>query len=153
MGAIISQPRLAAMPIITTFLPRGYFSLSFDFRMSHLMQCPKVVHASDAAPSFQASCRNVDRLLGELPDRDERAQNQAWIHYELERIATLFFGANQKGVSGLLLVLRLIYCVRLFIHDTNFTRQVLAAMTMIIKFLPRHIAAVIASRSRARVRG
>jgi len=75
-------------------------------------------------------------LLGELPDRDERAQNQAWIHYELERIATLFFGANQKGVSGLLLVLRLIYRVRLFIHDTNFTRQVLAAMTMIIKFLP-----------------
>jgi hypothetical protein len=84
-------------------------------------------------------------LLGELPDRDERAQNQAWIHYELERVATLFFGANQKGVSGLLLVLRLIYRVRLFIHDTNFTRQVLAAMTMIIKFLPRHIAAVIAS--------
>jgi ribosomal protein L31E len=80
-------------------------------------------------------------LLRELPDRDERAQNQAWIHYELERIATLFFGANQKGVSGLLLVLRLIYRVRLFIHDTNFTRQVLAAMTMIIKFLPRHIAA------------
>jgi hypothetical protein len=78
-------------------------------------------------------------LLRELPDRDERAQNQAWIHYELERIATLFFGANQKGVSGLLLVL---HCrVGLFIHDTNFTRQVLAAMTIIIKFLPHQIAA------------
>jgi hypothetical protein len=29
----------------------------------------------------------------------------------------------------------------LFIHDTNFTRQVLAAMTIIIKFLPHQIAA------------
>jgi len=80
-------------------------------------------------------------VLRELPDRDERAQNQAWIHYELERIPTFFFGANQKGVSGLLVVLRLISRVRLFIHDTNFTRQVLAAMTIIIKFLPHDIAA------------
>jgi len=87
-------------------------------------------------------------MLGELPDRDERAQNQAWIHYELERIATFFFGANQKGVSGLLLVLRLICRVRLFIHDPNFTRQVLAAMTIIIKFLPHDIAAGIAARDR-----
>ena len=79
--------------------------------------------------------------MRELSDRDERAQNQAWIRYELECIATLFFGANQKGVSGLLLVLRLIYRVRLFVHATNFTRQVLAAMTIIIKFLPHHIAA------------
>jgi hypothetical protein len=80
-------------------------------------------------------------VLRELPDRDERAQNQAWIHYELERIATFFFGANQKGVSGLLVVLRLICRVRLFIHALNFTRQVLAAMTSIIKFLPHDIAA------------
>ena len=80
-------------------------------------------------------------MLRELADRDERAQNQAWIRYELEGIATFFFGANQKGVSGLLLVLRLICRVRLFIHDTNFTRQVLAAMTIIIKFLPHDIAA------------
>ena len=79
-------------------------------------------------------------MLGELPDRDERAQNQAWIHYELERIATFFFGANQKGVSGLLVVLRLICRVRFFIHATNFTRQLLAAMTMIIKILPQDIA-------------
>jgi len=78
-------------------------------------------------------------VLRELPDRDERAQNQAWIHYELARIATFFFGANQKGVSGLLLVLRLICRVGLFIHDTNFTTQVLAAMTMIIKFLPHYL--------------
>lgn len=75
-------------------------------------------------------------MLRELPDRDERAQNQAWIHYELECIATFFFGANKKGVSGLLLVVRLICRVGLFIHDTNFTTQVLAAMTMIIKLLP-----------------
>jgi hypothetical protein len=80
-------------------------------------------------------------VLRELPDRDERAQNQAWIHYELERVATFFFGANQKGVSGLLVVLRLICRVRLFIHDTNFTRQMLAAMTMIIKILPHDIGA------------
>ena len=79
--------------------------------------------------------------MRELPDRDERAQNQAWIRYELECIATLFFGANQKGVSRLLLVLRLICRVRLFVHDTNFTRRALAAMTMIIKFLPWDIAA------------
>src|SRR5256885_4024971 len=54
-------------------------------------------------------------------------------------IATFFFGTNQKGVSGLLVVLRLICRVRLFIHDTNFTMQVLAAMTMIIKFLPHYL--------------
>ena len=78
-------------------------------------------------------------MLGELPDRDERAQNQAGIYCELECIATFLFGANQKGVSGLLLVL---HCrVGLFIHDTNFTRRVLAAMTIIIKFLPHQIAA------------
>ncbi len=78
-------------------------------------------------------------MLRELPDRDERAQNQTWIHYEFDCIATFFFGANQKGVSGLLLVL---HCrVGLFIHDTNFTRRVLAAMTIIIKFLPHQIAA------------
>ena len=79
-------------------------------------------------------------MLCELPDRDERAQNQSWIHYELECIATFFFGANQKGVSGLLVVLRLICRVRFFIHATNFTRQLLAAMTIIIKFLPHDIA-------------
>ena len=91
-------------------------------------------------------------MLRELPKCNERAQNQAWIHYELERIATLFFGANEKGVSGLLLVLRVIYRVRLFIHDTNFTRPVLAAMTMIIKFLPCDIAAEIASGARGKGR-
>jgi hypothetical protein len=80
-------------------------------------------------------------VLCELPDRDERAQNQAWIHYEFERIATFFFEANQKGISGLLVVQRLICRVRFFVHDTNFTRQVLAAMTIIIKFLPHNIAA------------
>ena len=80
-------------------------------------------------------------MLGELPDREERAQNQAWIYCELEGIATFFFGVNQKGVSGFLVVLRLICRVRLFIHAINFTRQVLAAMTMIIKILPHDIAA------------
>jgi hypothetical protein len=80
-------------------------------------------------------------VLRELPDRNERAQDQAWIYCELECIAVFFFGANQKGVSGLLVVLRLICRVGLFIHDTNFTRQVLAAMTIIIKFLPHQIAA------------
>jgi hypothetical protein len=42
----------------------------------------------------------------------------------------------------------------LFIHDTNFTRQVLAAMTIIIKFLPPQIAAgdrVAIASERARV--
>ena len=37
------------------------------------------------------------------------------------------------------MVLRLICRVGLFIHDTNFTMQVLAAMTMIIKFLPHYL--------------
>src|SRR5437870_7293605 len=101
MAAIISQPRLAAMPIITTFLPSSYFSLSFDFRMSHLTHSLKVVDASDAACSFQSSCRNVDRLLRELPDGDDRAENQARINYHLDYVAALFFRANQKPVSGL----------------------------------------------------
>ena len=72
MAAIISQPRLAAMPIITTFLPNGHLSLSFDFRVSHLTQCLNFVDASDAASSVQASRRNIDRLLRELPHRDQR---------------------------------------------------------------------------------
>src|SRR5207237_2289432 len=91
MAAIIWQPRLAAMPIITTFLPSGYFSLSFDFRMSHLTHCPKVVDASDAARSFQSSCRNVDRLLRELPDGDNRAENQDRTNCHFDDVAALFF--------------------------------------------------------------
>src|SRR5438034_11577082 len=105
MAAIISQPRLAAMPIITTFLPSGYFSLSFDFRMSHLTQCPKVVDASDAASCVQSSCRNVDRLLRELPDGNDGAENQDRINCHLDDVAALVFRENQKRAGGLVLIL------------------------------------------------
>src|SRR5713101_9890244 len=105
IAAIISQPRLAAMPIITTFLPSGYFSLSFDFRMSHLTHCPKVVDASDAASCVESNWRNVDRLLRELPDGDDRAENQDRINCHLDDVAALFFGANQKRVSGLFVLI------------------------------------------------
>src|SRR5882724_6736801 len=101
MRPIISQPRLAAMPIITTFLPTGYFSLSLNFRMSHLTQSLKFVDASNAAASVQSSRRNIDWLPCELPDRDQRTENQKWIDCHLERVAALFLRANQKRVSGL----------------------------------------------------
>ena len=108
------------MPIITTFLPRGYISLSFDFRTSHLTQCPKVVDASDAARSFQSSCRNVDWLLRELPDGDDRAENQDRTNCHFDDVAALFFRANQKCVDGfVVLIFQLVCRASLFFHDTT----------------------------------
>src|ERR1700730_5108306 len=72
MSPIVALRQLAAMPIITKFLPTGYFSLSFDFRMSNLTQCLKFVDTDDAAASVEASGRNIDRPLRELPHRDQR---------------------------------------------------------------------------------
>ena len=121
------------MPIITIFLPTGYFSLSFDFRMPNLPQCLKFVDASDAAASVQPSRRNIDRLQCELPHRDQRAENQKWIDCHLERVAALFLRANQKRVSGLFtLICRVCLCI----HDSNLVEQGTGAMTMVIKFLP-----------------
>ena len=108
------------MPIITIFLPTGYFSLSFDFRMPNLPQCLKFVDASDAAASVQPSRRNIDRLQCELPHRDQRAENQKWIDCHFERVAALFLRANQKRVSGLF---TLICGVCLCIHDATFERH------------------------------
>src|SRR4029077_14772147 len=124
MTEIISQPRLAAMPIITTFLPIGYFSLSSDFKMSHLPLCPKVVDASDAAFCVESSRRNIDRLACELPDRDQRAENQKWIDCHFERVAALFLRANQKRVGGLFgLIFQLSCRACLFFHDPIFRRH------------------------------
>ena len=121
------------MPIITIFLPTGYFSLSFDFRMPNLPQCLKFVDASDAAASVQPSRRNIDRLQCELPYRDQRAENQKWIDCHFERVAALFLRANQKRVSGLFtLICRVCLCI----HDSNLVEQGIGAMTMVIKFLP-----------------
>src|SRR5260370_13843806 len=117
MAAIISQPRWAAMPIITTFLPSGYFSLSFDFRMSHLTQGPQVVDASDAASCVQSSWRNIDGLMRELPDSDDRAENQDRINCHLDDVAALFLRANQKRVSGLVVLPFSFICrASLFFH-------------------------------------
>ena len=121
------------MPIITIFLPTGYFSLSFDFRMPNLPQRPKFVGASDAASSVQSSCWNGECLLRELPDRDDRAENQDRINCHLDEVAALFFRANQKRVSGLFtLICRVCLCI----HDSNLVEQRTGAMTMVIKFLP-----------------
>src|SRR6266481_2967914 len=121
------------MPIITTFLPSGYFSLSFDFRMSHLTHCPKVVDASDAASWVQSSWRNIDWLPCEVPDRHDRAENQDRINCHLDDVAALFLRANQKRVSGLFtLICRVCLCI----HDSNLVEQGTGAMTMVIKFLP-----------------
>src|SRR5205814_5684746 len=119
MAAIISQPRLAAMPIITTFLPSGYFPLSFDFRMSRLTQCRKVGDASDAVYGVQSSRRNIDRLLRELPDGDDRTENQDRVNCHLDDVAALFFRANQERVSRFVLVLWLICPACLFFHGTE----------------------------------
>src|SRR6266480_1680029 len=125
MAVIISQQPLAAMAIITTFLPSGYFSLSFDFRMSHLTQCPKVVDASDAASCVQSNWWNIDGLLRELPDGDDRAENQDRINCHLDDVTALFFRANQKRISGLfMLIFQLICRACLFFHDTTLRRHV-----------------------------
>src|SRR6266446_5526279 len=108
------------MPIITIFLPNGYSSLSFDFRMSHLRQGLKFVDASDAAFCVESSWRNIDRLPCELPDRDQRAENQKWIDCHLERVAALFLRTNQKRISGLFaLVCRVCLCI----HDGTVAEQ------------------------------
>src|SRR5438874_12492631 len=101
MAVITSQQQLAAMPIITTFLPSGYFSLSFDFRMSHLTQCPKVVDASDATSCVQSNWWDIDRLLRQLPDGAHRAENQDRINCHLDDVAALLFRTTPKRISGL----------------------------------------------------
>lgn len=93
------------MPIITTFLPTRYFSLSFDFRMSNLTQRLKFVDASDAADCVQSGGWNADCLLGELPDRDDRTENQERINCHLDYVATLLFRANQKRVGRLFMLI------------------------------------------------
>src|SRR5882762_6932148 len=98
------------MPIITTFLPRGYFSLSFDFRMSHLTQCPKVVDASDAASCVQSSWRNIDWLPRELPDGDDRAATQDPAPCLFADVPAHFFRSNQKPVSPLFELLIQLTC-------------------------------------------
>ena len=106
------------MPIITTFLPNAYFSLSFDFRMSPLTQCSKVVDASDAACCVQSSRRNIDRLLRELPDGDDRTENQDRTNCHLDDVAALFFRANQKRVGGFFVLIFWLICrACLFFHD------------------------------------
>src|SRR6266487_109189 len=108
------------MPIITTFLPSGYFSLSFDFRMSHLMQPLKVVDASDTV-SVQSTWRNIDRLLRELPDGDDRTENQDRTNCHLDDVAALFFRANQKRVGGFFVLIFWLICrACLFFHDPTF---------------------------------
>jgi hypothetical protein len=44
--------------------------------MSNLTQRLKFVDASDAADCVQSGGWNADCLLGELPDRDDRTENQ-----------------------------------------------------------------------------
>src|SRR5437667_7028521 len=121
------------MPIITIFLPTGYFSLSFDFRMSNFPECLRSVDARDGAGCIQSGCWDGDSLLRELPDRDNRAENQKWIDCHFERVAALFLRANQKRVSGLFtLICRVCLCI----HDSNLVEKGTGAMTMVIKFLP-----------------
>jgi hypothetical protein len=92
--------------------------------MSHLTHCPKVVDASDAASCVQSSCRNVDWLPRELPDGDDRAENQDRTNCHLDDVAALFFRANQKRVSGfVVLIFQLICCACLFFHDATFRRR------------------------------
>ncbi len=87
--------------------------------MSHLTQRPKVVDASDAASCIQSGWRNIDRLLRELPDGDDRPENQDRINCHLDDVAALFFRANQKRVSRFMLVLWLVCSVCSFIHDPD----------------------------------
>jgi hypothetical protein len=83
------------------------------------MQSLKVVDASDAV-SVQSSWREIDRLLRELPDGDDRAENQDRTNCHFDDVAALFFGANQKRVGGFcVLVLWLICRACLFFHDTT----------------------------------
>jgi hypothetical protein len=112
------------MPIITTFLPSGYFSLSFDFRRSHLTQWPKALDASEAASCVQSNWRNVDRLLRELPDRDGRAENQDRTNCHFDDVAALFFRANQKRVGGFFMLIFWLICrACLFFHDSTLSSR------------------------------
>src|SRR5947209_6591754 len=75
-------------------------------------------------------------LQRELYDRDRRNDDQDWIDYQLEQVATLFFRTHQKRIGRFMLVLWFIGWVCYCFHEGNLKRRRLAAMTMIIKFLP-----------------
>ncbi len=142
------------MTSIIIFLPyriigktRYFHMISSSYPLISGCRSPGRVKSSDAGPdqsaasngtcSFQSGRLDLDWLLRELPDGDERAQNQEQIDYHLEYVAALLFRANQKRVSGFVLVIRLPCHVCFFFHDLTSPSLRLAAMTSNIKFLPQ----------------
>src|SRR5260370_40132880 len=108
--------------------------------MSHFTHRLNLVYEDDAGCSFQSSCRNVDWLLRELPDRDDRPDNQERVECHLDQIASFLFRTYQKCIrrfpcsfSDLLVLF-----VGSFMIVT-FAERRLAAMTTIIKFLPHRL--------------
>jgi hypothetical protein len=110
------------MTTIIIFLPiSGLLFSSFDLRMSSFTQRLNLVYADNAGCSFQSSCRNVDRLLRELPDRDDRSENQERVECRLDQIASFFFRTYQKRVSRFLVFVFWLAGVDcLFFHDRSF---------------------------------
>jgi hypothetical protein len=105
MTPVSRRERLAAMTIIIIFLPYPHSLISGCRTSRAVVKFVKFVYADNAACSSQSICRNSDRLPRELPERDERAHNQECVDYRLEDVAALFFGAPEKRVRGLVLVL------------------------------------------------
>ena len=92
--------------------------------------------AGDAECCLRTYRWQVHSLEHELPDGDDRAYDQEWIDQHLQQVATSFFRAHQKRVGRFMLVFWFIDFVCYCFHAANFKRRRLAAMTMIIKFLP-----------------
>jgi hypothetical protein len=88
---------------------------------------------------FRIDGGRFHRLEHKLPDGDYRSDDEQGIDDHLERVPTFFFRAYEKAVSGFVLGFRCIDWVCWFFHAANFTRCRLAAMTMIINFLPQQL--------------
>ena len=71
----------------------------------------KAAYAGNVLYCLCISRGQVHRLEHELPDGDNRSDNQEWIDYHLEQVATSFFRAHQKRVGRFVLVFWFIDCV------------------------------------------
>ena len=61
--------------------------------------------AGDAECCLRTHGWQVYRLEYELPDGDNRAENQDWTNCHFDDVAALFFRANEKRVGGFVVLI------------------------------------------------
>ena len=71
----------------------------------------KADYAGNAQPCLCVCRGQLHRLEHELADSDDRPDDQEWIDYHLEQVATFFLRAHQQRIGRFMLVFWFIDCV------------------------------------------